>query len=200
MRQWQWAAPDGWLHRRLDWPQAAGRPARGGLLFAGGRGDFVEKYIEAMSEWHRRGWSVGSFDWRGQGRSKGGIVGGHLDAFDVLIDDLAALVADWRESAPGPRVAVAHSMGAHLMLRALAEQRVALDAAVLVAPMIEVNSGVIPRALAPLIASGAVRAGLSRRPLWNSGLARAPAGSSASGADIVRGALRRRGVLVGPGA
>ena len=29
----------------MEWPQPKGRPVRGSLLFAGGRGDFVEKYL-----------------------------------------------------------------------------------------------------------------------------------------------------------
>ena len=40
-------------------------------------------------------------------------------------------------------------MGGHLLLRTLVERRPALDAAVLVAPMIGVNSAPIPAWLAP---------------------------------------------------
>jgi lysophospholipase len=177
MRLWTWAAPDGWKHRRLDWPQPEDWPARGSLLFVGGRGDFVEKYVEALTEWHRRGWQVASFDWRGQGQSKGDIVSGHFDSFDILIDDLAALVDDWSLSSPPPHVVVAHSMGGHMLLRLIIARRPKLAAAVLVAPMIRVNSGLIPAWLAPLIAAAATRLGFSRRPLWGAPLARAPAGS-----------------------
>ena len=63
----RWAAPDGWLLRRFDWPGADGR--RGRLLFLGGRGDFIEKYLDAYRHFSRRGWSVAAFDWRGQGGS-----------------------------------------------------------------------------------------------------------------------------------
>lgn len=177
MRLWTWAAPDGWLHRRLDWPQPEPRPARGSLLFVGGRGDFVEKYVEALGEWHRRGWAVASFDWRGQGRSKGTIVGGHFESFDILVQDLSALIEDWMAAAPPPHVVVAHSMGAHMLLRLLIERPPPLQAAVLVAPMIAVNSGPIPVWLARLIAGAAVTTGFSRRPLWGAPLARAPVGS-----------------------
>ena len=45
-------APDGGRCRRMDWPQPAGAKARGSLLFAGGRGDFIEKYLEAYAHWH----------------------------------------------------------------------------------------------------------------------------------------------------
>ena len=96
-----WSAADGWRLRRMDWPQADGVAARGNLLFAGGRGDFIEKYLEPIGHWHDRGWNVTSFDWRGQGDSRGTIQGGHLESFDPLIDDFDALVAEWRAATPG---------------------------------------------------------------------------------------------------
>ena len=147
----EWRAPDGWMHRRMDWPQAPRKAARGSLLFAGGRGDFIEKYLEAYGWWHERGWNVTSFDWRGQGRSRGDIAGGNLASLDPLIDDLEALIADWRGRTPAPHVVVGHSMGGHLLLRTLVERRPALDAAVLIAPMIAVNSAPLWPSMAPYI-------------------------------------------------
>jgi len=177
MRLWQWRAPDQWLYRRMEWPQPEGARARGSLLFAAGRGDFVEKYLEAFGEWHRRGWSVASFDWRGQGKSKGDIVGGHLDSFDPLAEDFAALVEDWRGNNPDPHVIIGHSMGGHMLLRLLIEQPPPIAAAVLVAPMIDVNSAPFPPWAARMIAAAATRFGYRRRPMWKVPLARAPAGS-----------------------
>jgi lysophospholipase len=176
MRLWEWRAPDGWMHRRMDWPAEPGA-SRGSLLFAGGRGDFVEKYLEAFAYWRGRGWSVSSFDWRGQGKSKGTIVAGHLGSFDILAEDLAALVEEWRAGTPGPHVIVGHSMGGHMLLRLLVERRPAIAAAILTAPMIDVNSGPIPRRIARLIAAAASRIGFAQRPLWGAPLARAPSGS-----------------------
>jgi lysophospholipase len=159
-----WTAPDGWAIRRMDWPQPGRKKPRGSLLFMGGRGDFIEKYLDALAHWHGRGWAVSAFDWRGQGASQGD--GFHLDSFDVLVDDLAGLLADWRAATPGPHVAVGHSMGGHLLLRALIDARAALDAAVLVAPMIAVNSAPIPSWLAPDLADAMCRLGLRTRPMW----------------------------------
>ena len=177
LRQWEWPAPDGWLHRRVDWPQPKGAAVRGSLLFAAGRGDFIEKYLEAFADWHARGWSVTSFDWRGQGRSKGDNRGGHFDSFDVLVDDLASLIGEWVAATPPPHVVVAHSMGGHMLLRTLIERRPEVDAAVLVAPMIAVNSGTVPEWMAAGIAAAASMTGFGRWPLWGVPLARAPAGS-----------------------
>ncbi len=176
MRLWTWAAPDGWRYRRADWPHQ-GRAPRGSLLFAGGRGDFIEKYLEAAGHWHRAGWNVASFDWRGQGKSKGDIEGQDLLSFDPLLDDMAALVADWMAANPGPHVIVAHSLGGHILLRLLIERPPPIAAAVLIAPMIDVNSAPLPPSLAR-IAAGAISAvGLGKRGLWKAPLATAPAGS-----------------------
>src|SRR3954471_14169843 len=159
-----WSAPDGWALRRMDWPQAQGGKARGSLIFAGGRGDFVEKYLEAFAYWHASGWNVTAFDWRGQGGSLGAGFG--FESFDPLVEDLAALLADWHGKTAGPHVAVAHSMGGHLLLRTMIERRPALDAAVLVAPMIAVNSAPTPAWLAPGIANAMCRLGLGPAPMW----------------------------------
>src|SRR3954447_22889712 len=162
-----WTAPDGWRLRRIDWAQPAGAKTRGSLLFAGGRGDFIEKYLEVQHHWFARGWNVTAFDWRGQGGSRGAIEGGHLDSFDPLVDDLAALIADWRQAGPGPHAVVGHSMGGHLLLRTLAERRPAISAAVLVAPMLGINSAPLPPAAAAWTASLMTMMGWGRHPAWH---------------------------------
>ncbi len=176
LRLWTWTAPDGWRYRRADWPQP-GRAPRGSLLFAGGRGDFIEKYLEAAGHWHRAGWNVASFDWRGQGKSKGDIEGQDIPSFDPLLDDMAALVADWIAANPGPYVIVAHSLGAHMLLRLLIERSPPIAASVLIAPMIDVNSAPLSPRLARIAASAITAVGFGRRGLWKAPLATAPAGS-----------------------
>lgn len=176
MRLGTWSAPDGWAYRRADWPQE-GEGARGSLLFAGGRGDFIEKYLEAADHWHGAGWNVASFDWRGQGKSKGDIEGQDLPSFDPLLDDLAALVADWIANNPAPHVIIGHSLGGHMLLRLLIERPPRIAAAVLVAPMIDVNSAPIPSSVARFVTGAAAATGFARRGLWKAPLATAPAGS-----------------------
>jgi lysophospholipase len=161
-----WAAGDGWKIRRLDWPQAPQSGARGSSIFANGRGDFIEKYLEPLAHWHGLGWNVTSFDWRSQGDSRGEIRGGHLESFDALAADGAALIGAWSAEVPGPHVAIGHSMGGHLLLRIIAEHQLRLDAAVLVAPMIGINSWPLPPALAQLIAQSFCMLGWSRVPVW----------------------------------
>jgi lysophospholipase len=172
-----WRSPDGWSLRRLDWAVAKDVRARGSLLFAGGRGDFIEKYLESQHHWHRRGWKVTAFDWRGQGGSRGDIVGGHVDSFDPLLDDLAALVRAWKAENEGPHVLIGHSMGGHLVLRALAEGRAEVDSAVLVAPMMMINSAPLPPFAAEWTASLLSTFGLGRQPAWEQSAAPAQSGS-----------------------
>ncbi|MDE0878342.1 MAG: alpha/beta hydrolase [Sphingomonas bacterium] len=141
-----WFAPDGWRHRRFDWPADHPRAGlRGRILVQGGRADIVEKYLETMAHFHAQGWSVTSFDWRGQGGS--GRLSpdrhvGHADDFGIFIDDLAAFWRDWREEGKGPAVILGHSMGGHLVLRSLIERTIDPDVAILVAPMIGIASPV----------------------------------------------------------
>jgi lysophospholipase len=176
-----WVGPDGWSHRRLEWRQPKRRDARGSLLFAGGRGDFIEKYLEPLGHWHAAGWNVTAFDWRGQGGSRGDIVGGNIESLDPLVGDLAALIDDWRARTPAPHVAVAHSMGGHVLLRVLAEQRPELDAVVLVAPMLAINSGVLPRVAASFLASSVSLMGWGRQPVWRPADPPPPSGSFRQG-------------------
>lgn len=173
-----WTAPDGWPLRTLEWPQPAAAKVRGSLIFAGGRGDFIEKYLEPLGHWHRQGWNVTSLDWRGQGESRGNIKGGHLDSFDPLVADFAALAEHWLAAHPGPHVAIAHSMGGHLLLRVLAEHRPSFDAAVLVAPMIGINASPIPPWMGGLIAGAMRRLGRRQKLAWKHNERPAPAGST----------------------
>lgn len=138
-REWRWALPDGHEIRRIALEPQPGAPVRGSILFMPGRADFYEKYLESMAEWAAAGWLVSAADWRGQGASgrmtPNPLVGDIAD-FSVWISDLAALWQDWVRTAPGPHVLVGHSMGGHLVLRALAEGAVRPDALVLSAPML----------------------------------------------------------------
>lgn len=138
----RWTLPDGWPLRRISWgapDSAADSASRGSILFVGGRGDHFEKYLETFEDWRLRGWQVESTDWRGQGgsgRNAPDANVGHVEDFGIWIKDLAMVFADWRARTSPPHIVIGHSMGGHLVLRALAESRIAPDAAVLVAPML----------------------------------------------------------------
>ena len=163
----RWRADDGWAIRRFDWP--ADGAVRGSILFQGGRGDIIEKYLESFSHWHARGWSVTAFDWRGQGGS--GRLSpdprvGHATDFAPFIADLAGFWADWSQSAQRPLVAMGHSMGGHLILRGLVEGAIAPAAAVLVAPMLGINAPFGWQALGTRVAALMAGVGDGARRAW----------------------------------
>lgn len=161
-----WRSSDGWAFRAFAWPVPGA--ARGSILFEGGRGDIFEKYLETFHHWHDQGWTITSFDWRGQGGS-GRLTAaphcGHIDDFAHYIADLAEFFAEWREATPGPHVVIGHSMGGHLILRGLVEGAIAPDAAVLVAPMLGLKSPLGQR-MGERLARALGGAGDSSRPAW----------------------------------
>ncbi len=149
-----WLADDGWRLRVGVWPDGA----RGTLLLLNGRADFFEKYCEAIWHWRARGWAVVAPDWRGQGGSGRIVCDGRGDGFARLAADLRGVVA--RAAAlGGPLVAVGHSMGGHLLLRAIVEGEDRVARAVLIAPMLGLLGGEATSA----VAWGAVRLGLGAR-------------------------------------
>jgi lysophospholipase len=138
-----WPARDGWRMRAFAWPAPDGVAPRGSILFQGGRGDIFEKYLESFAHWHGRGWTITSFDWRGQsgsGRYPEAPHCGHIPDFDLFARDLRDFYGEWHAATPGPHVVMGHSMGGHLVLRAMVEGAVVPDAAVLVAPMLGLKS------------------------------------------------------------
>ncbi len=163
----EFRARDGWSLRRFSWP-ASTRPSRGSILFQGGRGDFFEKYLESFDHWHRIGWNIESFDWRGQGKSGRLIEGlnfGHITDFSIWVDDLADHYAEWAARTPGPHVLIAHSMGGQIVMRALGEARIAPEAAVLVAPMLGFRNPV-PNAIGHRVARAMSSLGGGARAGW----------------------------------
>ena len=166
-RESVWHAPDGHALRRIDWPAPAS--CRGSLLFLPGRGDAYEKYLETLAYWHTRGWRVTALDWRGQagsGRLGSDPFTGHVADFSVWTADLAAFWKQWTGEGEGPCVLAGHSMGGHLVLRAVAHGLVDPAALVLSAPMLGLAGQVLPMGLLHAVARLMSRLGDPRRPAW----------------------------------
>jgi lysophospholipase len=159
-----WHAVDGHPLRRIDWDGGT----RGSILFLPGRGDNYEKYLETLEEWHRAGWRVTAADWRGQagsGRLGNDAVTGHVPDFGVWVADLAHLWREWKAQTPAPHVLAGHSMGGHLVLRAVADGVVDPDALVLSAPMLGF-AGRLPAFVGHLAARLMAGIGDPARPAW----------------------------------
>jgi lysophospholipase len=153
----------------LEWPAPA--EPRGAILFVVGRGDAYEKYLETYEHWRGRGWRVTALEWRGQGgsgRLGRDAVTGHVDDFDLWVEDLSTYWHVWAPRHQGPRVLAAHSMGAHLALRAVAGRLLAPmpSALVLSAPMLDIIPEAVPLRLRRALAELMCRRGDPRRPAW----------------------------------
>lgn len=154
--------------RRIDWPGNEADP-RGSILFLPGRGDNYEKYLESLEQWHRAGWRVTAADWRGQagsGRLGNDKVTGHIEDFGIWIEDLAELWADWKATTPGPHVLAAHSMGGHVVMRALIERKVDPVAVFLSAPMLGMSGPPLPLGVLHGVAVMMTKIGDPTRQAW----------------------------------
>lgn len=163
----KWLTGDGHPIRRIDWPQRDN--PKGSILFFPGRGDFYEKYLETLHYWNAQGWRVTASDWRGQagsGRLGADGVTGHVDDFATWVEDLATLWRHWTAETPGPHVLAGHSMGGHLVLRALAERQVDPDGVILSAPMLGFVASLLPDAAMHQAARMMKALGDPRRPAW----------------------------------
>jgi lysophospholipase len=121
-----WLAVTGARLRYACW-NASGTTTRGTVVVLTGRAEFIEKYAtEVVGELLGRGYAVIALDWRGQGLSDRPLPqehdAGHIDRFETYVTDLKAFLDTIvAPLAKGPVFALCHSMGGHIMLRALAE-------------------------------------------------------------------------------
>lgn len=79
---------------------------------------------------------------------------------------MAALWADWSAATPGPHILAGHSMGGHLVLRAMAERKLTPDAAILSAPMLGFAGPPLPSIILHGAARLMTRTGDPKRPAW----------------------------------
>lgn len=120
---------------------------RGTILVAPGRREFIEKKIaEMVPEFLERNFRLIIFEWRGQGLSDHVLDGAmrqrnHITDFGIYLDDLCSFYESVvRQHQAGPLLALGHSMGAHLIMRWLAErQTTGVHAAICTAPMLAIG-------------------------------------------------------------
>lgn len=133
---------DGTQLRYACW-QATRGPRRGTICLFGGRGEYIEKYFEVIADLRRRGFAVAALDWRGQGGSERKLPDmrkGHVRDFSEYDRDLSAFMKNIvLPDCPPPYIAMAHSMGAHILLRNAILPGSWFDRMVLVAPMIAIH-------------------------------------------------------------
>lgn len=138
---------DGVEIRYAHWPHS-GPQSRGTVCLFSGRTEYIEKYFEVIADMRRRGFAVAVMDWRGQGgsaRLTRNPLKGHVRDFadyDVDLADFMKKVV--LPDCPPPYYALAHSLGAHILLRNATIRGSWFDRMVLVAPMIKLAPKSLP--------------------------------------------------------
>src|SRR5580704_8726072 len=130
--------PDGVSLRFARWAPPPGR--KGTVCLFQGRAEFIEKYFETVRDLRARGFAVATLDWRGQGGSERVLRNkrkGYVQSFSQYQIDLETFIHEVvLPDCPPPVFALAHSMGATILLRAAYAGHRWFDRMVLLAPMI----------------------------------------------------------------
>jgi lysophospholipase len=116
--------------------------SKGTVCLLQGRAEYIEKYFETISDLLDRGFSVLTFDWRGQGGSERliGTQKGHVDRIDDYQTDLMTIIDQMMlPDCPPPYFAMAHSTGGLLLLRALMQGLRSFDRAFISSPLLRLK-------------------------------------------------------------
>jgi len=153
-----------------EWGSAPGIAPRGYCAVFSGQTEFLEKYLEVIDELASRGFAGAALDWRGQGgstRTLADPLKAHVGDFAEYDADLSVFMDEVvRPAAAAPPIALAHSMGAHILLRALHRQPGEFAAAVMAAPMLRTHARGYPRWLVRTICAAHHFAGFSNEWVW----------------------------------
>lgn len=156
-------ARDGVNIRYCLWPRTAEQRLGTVCLFTG-RGEFIEKYFETISDLRRRGFAVAMMDWRGQGGSDRPLRNpskGHVEDFSQYDNDLRQFMNEIvLPDCPAPFYGMAHSMGGHILLRSALTKVCWFDRLILCAPMIDIIQEIVTAPLRRLLVEALVVIGL----------------------------------------
>jgi len=164
---------DGKRIRTGYWDAAPGTASRGVCVLLDGQTEFLEKYDEVARELSARGFQVAALDWRGQGNSERLVpdsLKAHVRDFADYDSDLAAFMDQVvKPLSPAPPLALAHSMGGHILMRALHDRPGLFKAAVATAPMMRA----LTRGYPPVVARAVCYAEnlVGQRDAWVWGMA-----------------------------
>jgi lysophospholipase len=165
--------PGGARLRCATFERSEGTNARGVCVLLHGQTEFIEKYAEVIDDLRRRGFIVSTFDWRGQGASTRALADPlkcHIGDFREYDEDLATFLEQViKPMGVAPPLVLAHSMGAHIVLRTLHDRPRAFSAAVLSAPMMAVSTRGQPKWVATVATS--VMNAVGRSTDWVMGMA-----------------------------
>ena len=154
---------------RLRTAVFAASPSRGVCVLLQGQTEFIEKYVEVIGELAARGFTVATFDWRGQGGSARQLADplkAHVRDFAEYDDDLTSFLEQVVEPLSPRPLALAHSMGGQILLRTLHDRPGAFSAAAFSAPMLGISTRGRPAPLVRLVTALQNFAGQSGAFAW----------------------------------
>src|SRR6478609_4229211 len=151
--------------RYARWPSAL-KQRHGTVCIFPGRTEFIEKYFEVVGELRRRGFAVAVLDWRGQGgsgRLMRNTLKGHVMRFADYEDDVTRFMNEVAlPDCPPPYYALAHSMGATVLLEAATLRGCWFSRMVMLAPMLKIEGLPLSAGSVAKITRGLSLAGLGR--------------------------------------
>lgn len=116
--------------------------ARGTVVVCPGRTEFIEKYFEVARELQGRGFACLIIDWPGQGlsdRLTDNPLAGHVDKISRFTDALGQINQQLCSELPQPHLALAHSMGAAILLKSMDDGIFSPKVAAFSAPMFGIS-------------------------------------------------------------
>ena len=173
--------------RYATFPKGGGA-ARGTICLVQGRTEFIEKYFETIGDFQARGFTVATFDWRGQGGSQRLIRNkrlGYVDTFDDYWTDLKSfhgtvLLPD----CPPPYYLVGHSMGGLVSLYAGFRDRMMFERIFVTSPMVGIETPVFGLAGWGAIFDTMSLLGLGRLPVGRGNTDKPPSERSFAGNPV----------------
>lgn len=164
------ASRDGKRLRVATWDAAPASKPRGVCVLLDGQTEFLEKYEEVIGELRGRGFAVAALDWRGQGGSARLLANplkAHVGDFAEYDEDLSTFLEKIVEPmSEKPPIALAHSMGGHILLRAMHDRPNAFTAAAMTAPMLRAQTRGYPAWLARAVCRFENAIGNSQQWVW----------------------------------
>ncbi len=112
---------------------------RGTIFFSPGRTEFIEKYMETIADFIRRGFWVVMVDPRGQGLSDRLLedrLKSYVADFQDYADDLGWVADTLSPQCPKPFIAMGHSMGGTIVLQSVLTGTISPSAVICSAPML----------------------------------------------------------------
>jgi lysophospholipase len=131
-----------------------------------GATEYIELYGETVADLLERGHAVGVIDWRGQGLSARPLADPrrrHIDDFNTYLEDFREIANSAFTRLPKPWILLCQSMGGAIGALVLAEHIADFAGAILLSPMLSVNTSPWPLPAARAIALASCSLGLSKR-------------------------------------